>query len=77
MLANPIKKVWTPMSNFVTKAGNKLVISLALLLMFPMYTLLYIIKKLEIVKDRYSVKQRYLKRLRQEREMNRASSAMA
>lgn len=65
------------MSNFVTKAGNKLVISLALLLMFPMYTLLYIIKKLEIVKDRYSVKQRYLKRLRQEREMNRASSAMA
>ncbi|PZR24673.1 MAG: hypothetical protein DI535_21330 [Citrobacter freundii] len=65
------------MSNLVTKAGNKLVISLALLLMFPMYTLLYIIKKLEIVKDRYSVKQRYLRRLRQEREMNRTSSAMA
>lgn len=66
------------MSNFLTRSGNKLVITMALLLMLPMYTLLYVIKKLEIVKDRYSVKQRHLKRLRQEREMNRnASSAMA
>lgn len=52
------------MSNLLIKSGNNLVITLALLLMLPMYTLLYLIKQVELTKDRYSVKHRYLKRLR-------------
>jgi ribonuclease HIII len=67
MLANPIKKCGLPMSNLLIKSGNNLVIILALLLMLPMYTLLFFIKQLEVTKDRYSVKQRYLKRLRKEK----------
>lgn len=55
------------MSNLLIKSGNNLVITLALLLMLPMYTLLFLIKQLEVTKDRYSVKQRYLKRLRKEK----------
>jgi hypothetical protein len=58
------------MSNLLIKSGNNLVITLALLLMLPMYTLLFLIKQLEVTKDRYSVKQRYLKRLRKEKSGN-------
>jgi len=55
------------MSNLIVKSGNNLVITLALLLMLPMYALLFLIKKAEITKDRYSIKQRYLKQLRKEK----------
>lgn len=58
------------MSNLLIKSGNNLVITLALLLMLPMYTLLFLIKQIEITKDRYSIKQRYLKRLRREKTEN-------
>jgi len=67
MLANPIKKCGKLMSNLIIKSGNNLVITLALLLMLPMYALLFLIKQIEITKDRYSIKQRYLKRLRKEK----------
>ena len=64
------------MTNFLNQAGNKLAVTLALLLMLPAYTLLYIIKKLELVKFSYSVKHHYLKRLRQGKKINRTASAM-
>jgi hypothetical protein len=67
MLANSVKKCGKLMSNLIVKSGNNLVITLALLLMLPMYALLFLIKQIEVTKDRYSVKQRYLKRLRKER----------
>lgn len=67
MLANLIKKCGKLMSNLIVKSGNNLVITLALLLMLPMYALLFLIKQIEATKDRYSVKQRYLTRLKKEK----------